>query len=241
MAIAALIVAVFTSLLVTSAVGLVTVPSPIGADRLVGNWPFVVASVTAAVAMVVLVMHLQVQLVRSIRDVEERYVTLVQAAADMVITFDAGGHFLEANPATLKQTGYTWDEIKKLPNTTFFPEADWSAVIDSFRRALGGESMRIDVRIVHKSGSERWVQATTSPVTLDGRPAVLVIARDTTENRRQTDELREKDARLKVVLGALNVGFLTFDRDRRVTSAFGSWAREAETRGGICRNTTAII
>ena len=67
--------------------------------------------------MVVVVMHLQVQLVRSIRDVEERYVTLVQAAADMVMTFDASGHFLEVNPATLEQTGYTRDEIKKLPNT----------------------------------------------------------------------------------------------------------------------------
>ena len=229
--IAALIVAVFASLLVSSALGLVTVPSPIGADRLIGNWPFVVASVTAAVAMVVLVMHLQVQLVRSIRDVEERYVTLVQSAADMVMTFDASGHFLEVNPATLEQTGYTWDEIKKLPNTTFFPPADWTAVLNAFGRALAGESLRNDARIVRKDGTERWIQATTSPVTLDGQAAVLVIARDMTESRRQTDELREKDAQLKVVLGALNIGFLTFDRDRRVTSAFGSWARNEETRG----------
>ena len=229
--IAGLIVAVFSSLVISSALGVVAVPSPIGANRLVGNWSFVAASITSAIAMVVVVMHLQVQLVRSIRDVEERYVTLVQSAADMVITFDATGRFLEVNPATLELTGYTWNEIKQLPNTTFFPKADWAAVVDAFRRALAGETLRFDVRVVRKDGAERWVQATTSPVTLDGRSAVLVIARDTTDARLQTEALRERDARLKVVLGALNVGFLTFDRDHRVTAAFGSWARKEETRG----------
>ena len=190
---AALIIAVFSALVITSMLGLVAVPSPIDANPMTGNWAFAVASITSAVAMVVLVMHLQAQLVRSIRDVEERYVTLVDAAADMVMTFDATGHFLEVNPATLEQTGYTWNEIKALPNRTFFPQADWAVARDAFQRALAGQSFRLEIRIVRKDGSERWVQATTSPVMLDGERAVLVIARDMTDARRQSDELRERD------------------------------------------------
>ena len=190
---AALIIAVFSALVITSMLGLVEVPSPIDASPMTGNWAFAVASITSAVAMVVLVMHLQTQLVRSIRDVEERYVTLVHAAADMVMTFDATGHFLEVNPATLEQTGYTWNEIKALPNRTFFPQADWAAARDAFQRALAGQSFRLEIRIVRKDGSERWVQATTSPVMFGGEPTVLVIARDTTDARRQRDELRERD------------------------------------------------
>jgi len=231
MAVAGLIVVVFTTLLLLAYTDVTMVTSPIGLPPVSGNRLFVVAGIASVVTMVVLVMRLQPRVMRSIREAERRYVTLVQAAADMVITFDERGRFLDVNPATLEQSGYTWEELKALPNTTFFPEADWAAVTDAFRRTLGGESLRYEVRYVRKAGTERWIQTSTSPLVLDGRPAVLIIARDVTELRRQTDELREKDARLQIVLGALNVGFITFDRDKRVTSVFGSWAREEQARG----------
>ena len=233
LAIAALIVVVFGALVLLAVYGPTIVPSPIGLNPVHGNRNFVVAAIASALGMVLLLTHLQVRLVRSIRDAEMRYITLVQSAADMVMTFDDTGRFIEANPATLEHSGYTWEEVKALPNMGFFPAADWPVIVNAFERTLAGESLRLEVRFVKKDGTERWVQTATSLVTLEDTRAVLVIARDVTAARRQTEALRERDARLGLVLDALNVGFYTFDLDRRITSAFGEWAREQAAKGVV--------
>lgn len=206
-------------------------PSPIGLASPRGNPLFLVGAIASVVLSASMLMHLQSRLVRSIRDAERRYITVVQAAADMVMTFDEQGRFLEVNPATIEQSGYTWEDLKALPNRQFFRASDWPAVFEAFARTLAGESLRYEVQYVRKDGEARWLQTSTAPLVLDGRPAVLVIARDVTESRRQTDALRERDERLKSVLDALEVGFIAFDRDKRVTALFGEWAREQDAAG----------
>ncbi len=229
--VAALVVVVYSGLAVLAVYGPRIVESPIGLPPVTGNPLFIVSSVGAAIGMVLLLMHLQSRLIKSIRDAELRYVTLVQSASDMVMTFDEGGHFIDANPATLAQSGYTWEEIKRLPNTGFFPTAEWPVILDAFTRAKAGDPVRVEVRYIRKDGAERWVQASASPLPLGERVATVVIARDVTEAHEQNRELRERDARLAIVLDALNAGFMTFDHDLRVTSAFGEWARERLAQG----------
>lgn len=206
-------------------------PSPVGLASPRGNPLFLVGAIASVVLSASMLMHLQSRLVRSIRDAERRYITVVQAAADMVMTFDEQGRFLEVNPATIEQSGYTWEDLKALPNRQFFRASDWPAVFEAFARTLAGESLRYEVQYVRKDGEARWLQTSTAPLVLDGRPAVLVIARDVTESRRQTDALRERDERLKSVIDALEVGFIAFDRDKRVTALFGAWAREQGAAG----------
>ncbi|HVZ49225.1 MAG TPA: ATP-binding protein, partial [Gemmatimonadaceae bacterium] len=230
-AVAALIVGVYMVVVVLPVAGLVHVASPIGLPPVTGNRLFVVAGIAGALWTVLLLMHLQTRFVNSMRDAERRYVTLVESASDMVMTFDQGGHFLDVNPATIEQTGYTWEEIKRLPNTAFFPPADWPAIMGAFARTKAGASVELEVRYVRKDGAERWVHTSAFPLTVDGKAATVVIARDVTDAHRRHDELREKDERLNIVLRALKAGFITFDRDVRVTSVFGDWARAQETKG----------
>ena len=229
--ISVLIIGVYATLVLLITNGLGLQSSPIGAASLAGNRLFAVAAIASAVGMVLLLMHLQSRLVKSIRDAEMRYVTLVQSASDMVMTFDQDGRFLDANPATLQQSGYSWDDLKRLPTMSFFNQAEWPAVVDAFRKTLGGEPQRMEVRFIRADGTERWVQGASSPLTVDDLPAVVLIARDITDAHRQADALREKDAVLSMVLDSLNAGFIAFDRDFRVTAAFGDWARVREAGG----------
>ena len=231
--IAVLIIGVYATLVLLITNGLGLRNSPIGAASLAGNGIFAVAAIASAVGMVLLMMHLQSRLVKSIRDAEMRYVTLVQSASDMVMTFDEHGRFLDANPATLQQSGYSWNDLKRLPTMTFFNQAEWPAVVDTFRRTLGGEPSRIEVRYIRADGSERWVEGASSPLTVDDKPAVVLIARDVTEARRQADALRQKDNLLEMVLEALGAGFVAFDREHRITAAIGEWARRREARGEV--------
>ena len=228
-------------LLVLAVTGRTAGPSPIAMPPVTGNWLFVIAGIGTAVGAMAMLLHLQGRLIGSIRDTELRYVTVVQSARDMVMTFDQHGRFVDANPAALEQSGYTWEEIKAMPNRALFPPAEWPRVVDALRRSMEGESVRFDLRYCRKDGTERLVEAQTARLSLDGAPSVLVVARDVTDERRQTEALREKDEQLSLVLEALDVGFYTIDRQGIMTSAFGRWARERIAAGEQLIGAPAIV
>jgi PAS domain S-box-containing protein len=226
-AIAALIVGVFGVLVWVAVAGPATVHSPVGLPPVTGNYAWAFGSMAAAIGLIVVLMALQLRLIETIRDAEQRYLLLVQSAPDMVMTFDQNGRFLEVNPATLKQAGYTWEEIKQIPNTAFFPPEDWPKIMDARTRTLAGEVVEMDVRFVRRNGEVRWVQTRSASFRRAGEStALLVFARDITDAKRQTDALRDNDERFRLIVGALDLGFYTIDTEGRLTAIYGRWAEE---------------
>jgi PAS domain S-box-containing protein len=232
--IAAIIVVVFVGLVLLAVLGPQLVQSPVGLGTVHGNYAWAVGAIAACIGLIIVLMLLQLRLVETIRDAEQRYLLLVQSAPDMVMTFDQGGHFLEVNPATLAQSGYTWDEIRKLPNTSFFPPEDWPKIMDARERTLKGEIVEMDIRFVRRDGEVRWVQTRSASFRRSGEStALLVLARDITEVKRQTDALRENDERFRLIVDALELGFYTIDTHGTLTAIYGKWARDAEASGKV--------
>jgi PAS domain S-box-containing protein len=230
--IAGLIVCVFVLLVWLAVAGPPLVHSPVGLPSVHGNYAWAVGSIAAALGLIIVLMMLQLRLVETIRDAEQRYLLLVQSAPDMVMTFDYRGRFLEVNPATLAQSGYTWDEIKTLPNTSFFPPEDWPKIMEARERTLSGEIVEMDVRFVRRSGEVRWIQTRSASFRRRGeKTAVLVLARDITDAKRQTDTLRDNDHRFRLIVGALDLGFYTIDTEGRLTAIYGRWAEEQTAAG----------
>lgn len=221
----ALVVAVFSAVVLAEVYGLVEVASPLGLPSVRGNYGFAIASIISAAGVIATLMVLQGRLMDAIRSAELRFQLLVRAAPDMVMTFDANGRFVDVNEATLRQSGYTWEEIKRLPNTSFFPLEDWPKVLDARARNLRGEMAAMEVRYVRKDGEVRWVDLTSSPFQHSGHiDAALVIARDITEQKRQTDVLRANDERFRLILSSVKLSFYTIDLAGRVSSLYGEWA-----------------
>jgi PAS domain S-box-containing protein len=232
--IAGLIFVIYAALVMLAASGHSVVPSPIGLTLVKGNYAYAYGSIVGAMGLISILMLLQERLVETIRDAEQRYLLLVQSAPDMVMTFDAQGRFVDVNPATEEQTGYSWDEMKRLPNTSFFPPEDWPQIMAARQRNMAGETVSMDLRYVRKSGEVRWLQTTSAPFRKPGdRGAVLVIARDITEAKRKNDELRANDSRFRLILNALDLGFYTIDTAQRVTAMFGRWADDRAAEGTI--------
>lgn len=230
--IAGLIVFVFVGLVWLSVAGPPLVHSPVGLPSVHGNYAWAVGAVAAALGLIIVLMMLQLRLVETIRDAEQRYLLLVQSAPDMVMTFDQAGHFLEVNPATLLQSGYTWDEVKRMPNTQFFPPEDWPKIMDARTRTLAGEVVEMDIRYVRRSGEVRWIQTRSASFRRQGEStALLVLARDITDSKRQTDALRDNDERFRLIISALDLGFYTIDTEGRVTAIYGRWAEEQIAAG----------
>ncbi|MGH7656471.1 MAG: hybrid sensor histidine kinase/response regulator [Gemmatimonadaceae bacterium] len=245
-AIAALIVVVFGLLVWVAVAGSAPVHSPVGLPPVTGNYAWAFGSMAAAIGLIVVLMMLQLRLVETIRDAEQRYLLLVQSAPDMVMTFDQRGHFLEVNPATLTQAGYTWEEIKQLPNTSFFPPEDWPKIMDARARTLAGEIVEMDVRFVRRSGEVRWAQTRSASFRRSGEStALLVLARDITEVKRQTDAcqtdaLRDNDERFRLIVSALDLGFYTIDTEGRLTAIYGGWADQQRAAGKALIGSAAI-
>ncbi len=224
-AIAVLIVVVYSGVVLASVAWPDFVPAPTGLPPVRGNYVYAAASIAAAIGLVSMLMLLQGRLVETIREAEQRYLLLVQSAPDMVMTFDRDGRFVDVNPAMLAQSGYSWEELKQLSNTAFFPPEDWPHIIAARERNMRGETTTLEIRYVRKNGEVRWVQTTSSPFQRSDRgDAVLVIARDITEQKRQTDSLRANDERFRLILESLRISFYTVDLSGRVASIYGEWA-----------------
>ena len=227
--VAALIVLVFAIVAWLPVLGVTMVVSPFGTGSADDHQGRAVAQIVSTITFLVIVMRLQVRLVQTIREAEQRYLLLVQSAPDMLMTFDADGRFESANPATLELMGYTWRELKQLPNAAFFPPEDWPQVTAAHARSLAGETVTMEVRLIRKGGEMRWLQTRSVPIAGGATgTSVLVMARDITIARSQAEQLRENEQRVRLIVDALGIGFGTIDRSGRVTSIFGRWAQKQE-------------
>jgi PAS domain S-box-containing protein len=223
-AIAVLVLAVYVALLLVAVRTGDPVSSPVGLAALTGKEAFLAASAIAAAAVIHLVLRMQGQVLRTMREAESRHAAVVDAAADMILVVDERGKIVEVNAAMLARTGYTWDELKALPNSALFPPDEWEVALEMFRAALGGATLEREVRVLTKNGRVLWTEATVSPVQLGDRAAVVVVTRDVTERRQQQEQLRQNDAKLDLVLKTLNSGFYTIDREQLITSVRGRGA-----------------
>jgi two-component system, cell cycle sensor histidine kinase and response regulator CckA len=125
------------------------------------------------------------QVEKALRESEEKYRLLVQNANDAI--FIAQDGLLKfPNPMTEKMTGYSHEELSKIPFANFLHPEDKEMVLENHRKRLKGEPVptTYSFRIISKTGREIDVQLSAVLITWEGRPASLNFLRDITEQRR---------------------------------------------------------
>ena len=124
---------------------------------------------------------------------EEKYRTLTETVACAIFIFN-DKKILYVNPVSEKISGYSKEELlgKKL----------WDIAHPEFRelmreRALirlkgGNLPSRNEVRIITKSGEERWLDITAGTTSYNGKPAVLATAFDITKKKHSKKETSQE-------------------------------------------------
>jgi PAS domain S-box-containing protein len=147
------------------------------------------ASVADAIAQFLERKHAEAQL----REREDVFRRVFEAAADgLVITDLETARVLEANPAICAMHGYTREEFMQLARSAVMhPDAVdvWRGYVDTIRT---GRTARVQALVTRKDGSSFHAEAQGSPILYQGKPAVLGIVRDITQEQEQHQLLEQR-------------------------------------------------
>jgi PAS domain S-box-containing protein len=151
---------------------------------------------------------------QELRASETRFRTLAESAPAAIFIFQ-GEKIGYANPAASVITGYSREE---LPGMSFrdIVHRDFSALVSTaWQPPKPGEPdpLRHEVKIITKTGQERWLDATKARLDLEGQAAVVCIASDVTERKGTEEALRNNQQLLNQVLATLPVGVAVVNKD----------------------------
>ncbi len=170
--------------------------------------------------------------------------TLVREAPDMIVTVARDGRILQANPATLRESGFSLEELRARPIDSFLPGLDPKRVAAARERNPDGSSAPVTVRYHRKDGALRWLSVRVAPLPPGtGEAALLVFARDVTEENLRTQALRESDQRFRSLVSAFDRAFFVVDPDLKIAGLFGRWVRSAglDTRHWLGRTPAQML
>ncbi|NQT70906.1 MAG: PAS domain S-box protein [Desulfobacteraceae bacterium] len=135
----------------------------------------------------------------AMRESEERYLSVMEAAPDPIIVYDIDGMVTYLNPAFTGTFGWTMEE--SLGHRTYFvPEENVSETKDAIERVFRGETIRsLATRRLTKDGGILDVQLSASMfMGRDGKPAGrIMILRDVTEREKMAAAMRESEERYR--------------------------------------------
>ncbi|MGH7664620.1 MAG: PAS domain S-box protein [Gemmatimonadaceae bacterium] len=228
--------ATFGGLLLAEGAGWVRARSFLGSPAVEGDLRFAVTTAVMGVTALLLIAWLQQALVRNAHRKELSHDLLLNVATDVICTLDLDGRIRAANRAALEHTGYAREELigRYVRDFIVLPEpgANHGELQEGEGALLKHAPRRYEVRFRRKDGAERWLAVASSPVLEHGRAtAVLVIARDVTEQRESVEAARASEARKAAILASALDCIVTVD-DAGLVTEFNP---AAETTFGYAR------
>jgi PAS domain S-box-containing protein len=133
----------------------------------------------------------------SLRESEDHYRAVAEAATDAIITIDSNSTILNVNPATERIFGYSTEEMIGQSLTMLMPEylrhlhqAGITRYLQTGQKHIQWSAAQLPG--LHKTGNEIPLEISFAEFTRDGRHFFTGIARDISERKR----LQERQARL---------------------------------------------
>lgn len=140
------------------------------------------------------------EMVGSLRQSEERYRHIVDQAGDLIYQTNFQGRFTLVNPAAIRMTEYTEQELLGRHYLDLIKPDHRETVEKFYREQFTHRSPKSyhELPIVTKSGREVWIEQNVEMIPDGTRIAgFMAVARDISERRRAQEEIRRVNAELE--------------------------------------------
>ncbi len=126
----------------------------------------------------------------ALQESEAKYSVLVEQAEDGVVIVQDGS-FKFGNRAMAVISGYSLEEIVGMPLEGLAAPECGEEIRQQFAGRMRGEKIPAvhETKMRFKDGAIKDIETSAGLIQYQGRPAVMVIARDTTERKRMEEEL----------------------------------------------------
>ena len=137
----------------------------------------------------------------ALRESEHKFRNAVECSSDGIF-IHVDGIIEYVNPALIKLSGFSREEIIGKPFINFVHVDDVNIVLDRHKRRARGEIVEsvYEIKMMYKNGRACNADVNIAPISYDNKPAVLVTVRDITERKQVEAELRESKERYKALL-----------------------------------------
>jgi PAS domain S-box-containing protein len=155
-----------------------------------------------------------------LRRSEEKYRSMVENAIE-AICISQDGYLRFVNPAMMRLTRRSLDELTTRPFLEFVHPDDRAMVLEKYRRRLQGLELpqRNTFRCLTGDGEMRSVEVDGGVIDWEGNPAILNFFIDITDRLRTEEALRESEDHYRDLVHHSQDLMCTHDLDGRVLSA----------------------
>ena len=147
---------------------------------------------------------------------EERFRTLIEKSAEVILLYGKDRKRIYASPTITKILGYTIEETMSMHWSAFVHPEDREIADASRTLALTrpGETAVFVVRVCHKDGNWRWVECTVHNLFDEpGVHALVVNFHDITERKQAEEALRQSEKRFRALVEKSSEAIFLDDRN----------------------------
>lgn len=157
--------------------------------------------------------HAQVVAEEGLRESEERFRRIVETAYEGVLMLDEEANITYANGRLGEMLGYAREELIGLRLHTLLDAEMAERVEENLARRRQGVSEHFEFRLRHRDGSDVWAIVGATPLWRpDGAyGGSLALVTDITERKRQEEDLRQTQARIRTAQEAGRIGTFEWD------------------------------
>ncbi len=150
---------------------------------------------------------------------ENKFRNLFNSASDAIAIHDMKGHFFEVNDTLCNRLGYSREELLRLTAQDIDTEENANHVQVRINTLKKQGYLTFETAHVSRDGKVIPVEVSSRIIDYEGEKAVLSVARDITERKKNKEALKERDQKYQLLFNNVSDAIIVHEISPNITEA----------------------